>query len=113
MAANQGKTEAQNNLGMMYHKGSGVTQDNRGAMLWYLKAAEQGNAEAQYNLGMMYNQGAGVPTDLVQACKWFNLAVLAGNEDAQRTIKLLEDRMTHEQIELALAMAREWMEKHK
>jgi len=35
---------AQYNLGVMYAKGQGVTQDNVQAVAWYRKAAEQGEA---------------------------------------------------------------------
>ncbi len=112
-AAKQGKAEAQNNLGMMHHKGEGVEQDDGKAVSWYLKAAEQGLAEAQYNLGIMYKSGEGVRIDLVQACKWLNLAVLGGNENAQNDIKSLEDKMKREEIEQGLAMAREWLARRR
>ena len=50
-AAEQGLAMAQYNLGVMYAKGEGVTQDNEQAVAWYRKAAEQGEAIAQNNLG--------------------------------------------------------------
>ena len=52
--ANRGLDRAQNNLGVMYDKGQGVTQDYKEAVKWYRKAAEQGIAPAQMNLGRMY-----------------------------------------------------------
>jgi len=45
--ADQGNTDAQYNLGVMYAEGKGVKQDHREAEKWYLLAAEQGNASAE------------------------------------------------------------------
>ncbi len=39
--AKQGNAIAQNNLGFMYSKGLGVTQDYAEAMMWYRKAPER------------------------------------------------------------------------
>lgn len=41
-AAEQGHSEAQNNLGLLYSQGNGVPQDPVEAVKWYRKAAEQG-----------------------------------------------------------------------
>ena len=57
----QGYAPAQYNLGVMYHEGSGVPQDDTEAVKWYRTAAEQGYALAQHNLGLMYQMGLGVP----------------------------------------------------
>jgi TPR repeat protein len=59
--AEQGHSTAQYNLGVMYSKGRGVTQDYLEAVKWYREAAEQGDALAQFNLGLMYDIGKGVP----------------------------------------------------
>ena len=53
-AAEQGNTNAQNNLGSMYEKGEGVLKDLNQAAFWYSKAAEQGDSDGQYNLGINY-----------------------------------------------------------
>ncbi len=57
MAAEQGFTEAQNNLGIAYANGQGVPQDYAEATKWFRMAAEQGLAGAQYNLGFAYYNG--------------------------------------------------------
>ena len=59
--AKQGNARAQHNLGWVYRKGLGVTQNYETALKWYKLAADQGNASAQHNLGFMYHQGEGVP----------------------------------------------------
>ena len=81
--AEQGNAGAQYNLGVMYDKGEGVTQDNAEAVKWYRKAAEQGVAEAQYNLGLMYRNGLGVPQDNAEAVKWYRKAAEQGDARAQ------------------------------
>ena len=48
--AEAGDAEAQFNLGVMYHTGDDVPQNNGRAVYWFCKAAEQGYAGAQYNL---------------------------------------------------------------
>ena len=49
--AEQGDAEAQYNLGVMYYKGDGVSQDYQTAAKWFRLAAEQGDAKAQFVLG--------------------------------------------------------------
>ena len=65
--AEAGDALAQSNLGVAYHNGEGVPEDDAEAVKWYRKAAEQGDAIAQTNLGFMYLLGEGVPEDSVAA----------------------------------------------
>ena len=58
--AEQGNSNAQYKLGVMYRQGTGVPFDNFEAVTWYLAAAKQGHARAQSNLGFMYRTGRGV-----------------------------------------------------
>ena len=44
--AEKGNAIAQFNLGVMYHKGKGVTQDNKLAYMWFYIAASLGNEPA-------------------------------------------------------------------
>ena len=81
--AEQGDADAQLNLGLMYKKGAGVTQNYKTALKWYRLAAEQGILEAQTNLGFMYNNGQGVTKDHTVAVKWFRLAAVQGDAVAQ------------------------------
>jgi hypothetical protein len=46
MAAEQGDSNAQFNLGVMYEFGNGVNQDINRAIGWYYLAAQQGHVEA-------------------------------------------------------------------
>jgi len=81
--AKEGHATAQYNLGYMYCKGEGVSQDYKQAVYWYKKAAEQGNATAQSNLGYMYGEGEGVTQDYKQAVYWFKKAAEQGDATAQ------------------------------
>ena len=49
LAAEQGFTDAQNNLGWMYHNGQGVNQDTTRAHMWYNIAALQGSEKGLEN----------------------------------------------------------------
>jgi TPR repeat protein len=81
--AEQGKADAQFNLGGMYDYGQGVTQDDKQAVKWYRKAAEQGHPSAQTSLGVMYGRGQGVRQDDKQAVKWYRKAAEQGYVQAQ------------------------------
>jgi TPR repeat protein len=49
LAALQGHGDAQGNLGVMYAKGEGVTQDYKIAHMWFNVAAAAGNSIAAKN----------------------------------------------------------------
>ena len=87
--AEQGRADAQYNLGNMYSKGLGVPQDYAEAVKWYRLAAEQGLADAQYNLGVMYSKGLSVPQDEAEAVKWFRLAADQGDAGAQYNLGIM------------------------
>ena len=88
-ASEQGNAIAQYYLGMMYHEGTGVPQNDKQAIHWFTQAAEQGYARAQYNLGVMYRDGIGVPKNDKQAVHWTTQAAEQGNALAQLALGLL------------------------
>jgi len=112
-AAEQGNAPAQFYIGQMYDIGNAVPQDYREAASWYRKAAEQGEALAQLHLGFLYDHGQGVPVDRVQAYKWYSLAVAAGNEIAPKSKKIIEARMSKNEIKKARVLTDEWLAQHK
>jgi len=77
--AEQGDSEAQFNLGMIYNLGSGVSRDGKKAARLWLIAAQQGHATAQAYLGTRYENGFGVPQNYAIAFKWYRLAAEQGN----------------------------------
>ena len=84
--ADQGDSSAQHNLGIMYSKGQGVTQDYREAAKWFRLSAEQGNWYAQFGLGQLYRGGQGVTQDYREAAKWFRLSAEQGHADSQNNL---------------------------
>ena len=58
-------------IGIMYHEGEGVKQDDAEAVTWYRLAAEQGYAKAQSNLGSQCREGKGVKQDDKEAVAWY------------------------------------------
>ena len=91
--ADQGNADAQLKLGLMYHYGLGVKENDEVAYDWLRKSALQANAEAQYQLANMYVYGFGVPKgepdpDL-QAVQWYFKAALQGHAEAQYNLGLM------------------------
>lgn len=85
-AAEQGLSEAQNNLGVMYKDGVGVARDYAEAVRWFMLAARQGNVLAQSNLGWMYQAGRGVTQNYDSARHWYMQAALRGHAAAQNNL---------------------------
>jgi len=81
--AESGDAKAQDNLGVMYMNGQGVTKDYVEAVKWFRKSAEQGHTEAQCDLGLMYIKGWGVPKDEAKAAEWFRKSAEQGYAEAQ------------------------------
>jgi TPR repeat protein len=94
-------------LGVMYHKGEGVPQDQTEVIKWYRRAAEQGFAIAQYNRGFMYGKGRGVPQNYVLAHMWYLLATTAGYGPADTARYRLSQRLTAAERAAAQALARQ------
>ena len=91
-AAGQGNAMAQNNLGVMYANGTGVTKDDKQAVYWYRKAADQEHSDAQFNLANMYAYGRGVDTSdedqlRSQAFYWIQKSAANGDAQAQQYVR--------------------------
>jgi hypothetical protein len=99
--AQQGHVDAQNNLGVLYYTGRGVTQDYLAAARWYQRAARQGHGDAQNNLAALYINGYGVPQDHSMAYAWFNQAALQGVSGASQQRDLIAQQLSPEQISRA------------
>src|SRR5262249_38664382 len=102
-------------LGVMYHNGEGVAQDDREAISWYGKAAEQGHVNAQFSLGLSFKDGQGVSPDAVEAYTWFDLASRRSQVDSERSTyanarDALSRTMTSDQIAEAQKRVQWWLE---
>ena len=80
--AEEGNTQAQYNLGLMYYNGEEATQDYSEALKWFRKAAEYGPAKAQFMLGVMYENGLGVDKNDTAALSWYLKAAEQGYTEA-------------------------------
>ena len=78
--------EQQFQLGVMFHFGQGVQQNDAMAAHWYQQAADQGQADAECNLGNLYRDGRGVPQDEVKAREWWMRAANHGITLAQTNL---------------------------
>ena len=86
--ANQGDSDAQFNIGVMYANGQGVAKDDEKAVYWYRKAAEQGYVNAQYNLGVMYYNGYGIAKNTSKAFYWESIAAAQGHENGKTNFSI-------------------------
>lgn len=87
--AEQGDSQAQVTLGIMYDFGHGVRKDAVEAIRWYIKAAEQGIPFVQHDVGVKYFQGQGVEQDYLKAAYWWEQSANAGLADSQFNLGLL------------------------
>ena len=106
-AAEEGDSEAQNELSILYSKGYGVAKNEKVAFKWCKLAAEQGTARAQCNLGMKYHEGKGIEKDHILAHMWINIAAINGLSGAARVQDIVSKMMSANQIEKAQDFARE------
>tara|TARA_B100000315_G_C14503983_1_gene553683 strand:+ start:79 stop:1308 length:1230 start_codon:yes stop_codon:yes gene_type:complete len=75
LSVNQEHPLAQNELGIIYYEGRGVTKNIKEALNLFQLSGENGNFESQLYLGWIYYQGLGVPKDEQKAFKWLLLAL--------------------------------------
>ncbi len=72
--AETGDAKVQNELGLRYANGQGITTNVAEAVKWFHKAADQNFAAAEFNLGVSYATGQGITTNVAEAVKWFRKA---------------------------------------
>lgn len=108
---------AEEMLGVMYRNGQGVPKDPITAVTWLTKAAEAGRPLAQHHLGTMAFMGEGGPPDIVRALMWLYIATAhypegPEKQQAQHDRDNVAAQLSRRDRERALALAREWLEKH-
>ena len=85
-AAEKGNPAAAVQLGMLYHQGRGVEQNDERAVEYYGRAAQKGDAKGQYLLANMMQMGIGTPKDPAAAAFYYAKAARQGNVEAQREL---------------------------
>ena len=107
----QGNASVQYSLGEMYFYGIGVLYDSKVAAKWHKLAAEQGFAPSQLKLSKLYSSGAGVIFSPELAHMWANIATSNGEKDSREFMDYLSRGMSENQLEKALDLARECVNK--
>lgn len=79
IAANDGNSDAQHNLGHCYENGLGVEIDEQEAAMWYYTAAMAGNVESMCCIGICYEFGSGVDIDRGEAFYYYEKAANLGS----------------------------------
>jgi hypothetical protein len=110
--ADQGDPDAQWQMGVRYHNGEDVPQDDAQAMSWFERAADQGQIDAQSHLGAYYWAGRGVPEDLYRAYFWSAIATAQGDEISKARLEGLASQMTRQQVAAARQEAETWIHTH-
>ena len=110
LAAANGHSEAQYNLGVMHANGWGVQMNDVPAAGFYRLAAEQGYIPAQIGLAFSYSHGAGVEKDLEKAYTWFDIAAQRGDLDAASERDDLADHLSEDELFSARRSALQWLE---
>ncbi len=90
--AEEGNSQAQITLGLMYDYGHGVEKDPSESIKWYRMAAEQGVPLVQHDIGIKYFQGQGVEQNYLEATKWWEMSANAGISDSQFNLGLMHYR---------------------
>jgi TPR repeat protein len=87
--AEEGHSQAQITLGLMYDYGHGVEKNSSESMKWYRMAAEQGVPLVQHDIGVKYFQGQSVEQNYIEAAKWWEMSAKAGIADSQFNLGLM------------------------
>lgn len=66
--------DCQNEIGLFFEIGLGVTEDKAEALFWYNTAAKNGSGQALYKLACLYETGDGVVQDINKAIELFKQA---------------------------------------
>lgn len=80
-SSNQGNSNAQFNLAIMYRDGEGCTVNYQQALYWFKKAAENSTPrkEACGEVGKLYQYGLGVAKDISIAMSWYKKGANMGD----------------------------------
>lgn len=111
--AKAGHADAQFDCGEMYYLGTSLPHDDAEAAAWFRKAAEQNHQRAQSSLATLYALGRGVSRDDLEAYKWARIAAAEESAEASKTLRLLESRMSPEQVTQGKRRAREFAEQRR
>ena len=99
-------------LGQLFDKGKPRDRDYDQAFNWYKLAAQKGSRRAQHRLASMYARGQGVEQSLPKAYAWCRVAVFLNSRHAARKLKIIEARMTADQLRRGQWLAQDYYESY-
>jgi len=114
--AKNGHHQAEEMLGIMLRKGTGIEKDPEQAVQWLTRAADAGRPLAAHHLAICYYSGAGVVPDKTKALMWIYIALAHYTNGAEKD-RALKDRdniyaeLTRRDRARAEELARSWLEK--
>jgi Sel1 repeat len=98
-----------NNIGVLYSKGIGLSRDELQAVRWYEAAARRGSTAGAFNLAFALQQGIGAAADEREAANWYERAAAQGMAEAANNLALMYANPTHGPPNLVLA--RIWLKR--
>tara|TARA_R110002072_G_scaffold238329_4_gene395735 strand:+ start:9600 stop:10733 length:1134 start_codon:yes stop_codon:yes gene_type:complete len=89
VAIEDGKADAQFNLGNAYEYGYGVEKNYQKALDWYYKSAKQGDEVASNRIGSMFEHGTGVKANKFTAYEWYLTSAKLGYRPSELALDRL------------------------
>lgn len=86
IAAAEGNSDAQFQIGYLLLTGHSGEARPGDAVIWFQKSAAQHHAPAQFQLGLLHKHGRGTPQDKAKAQIWFKRAAENGNVMAMHAL---------------------------
>jgi uncharacterized protein len=113
-AAALGHPAAENNLGVLYTRGTGIPRDLDRAFLLFTRSAEHGNTDAYWALYRFHAQGLGTPVDKVKGLAWLMLAAKANPDNPKTAAELAKvtQSAAASDVTAADAIVRAWQAIH-
>jgi hypothetical protein len=105
--AEKGVSNAQYNVGLMYHNGLGVTQNYNEAYKWLLVSSEQGNLNSIRLLSTMYALGNGIPKDFLKSYMWAKIGADNDDQNSKLMLNGLVKEMSNSDLDKANALVKE------
>ena len=105
--AEKGVSNAQYNVGLMYHNGLGVTQNYNEAYKWLLESSEQGNLNSIRLLSTMYALGNGIPKDFLKSYMWAKIGADNDDQNSKLMLNGLVKEMSNSDLDKANALVKE------
>ena len=110
--AEEGVSNAQYNVALMYHNGLGVTQDYNEAFKWLLMSSAQGNLNSIRLLSTMYALGNGIKKDYLKSYMWAKIGADNDDQNSKLMMDGLIKEMSNSDIDKANALVKECNDKN-